>query len=134
MGALSLPETRALKNREILVVEPEGVNPRPLSRVLHRAGARVTTAASGSDALHMAGLGVYEVVVTVRVVPDMDELEFIQSLRSVSPGIHAVRVASEDAAVGEGGVRFGEMDASVSVTAAEEELLDVLCDVLTRSG
>jgi CheY-like chemotaxis protein len=130
MKTLSMPETRRLDNREILVVEPDDDERRRLSLLIHQAGARVTTAANGFEAIHLACLGVFEIVVTITEIPDMDGEVFIQSVRSMAPGTQTVLVIDENPG----------LDASSPsplpgrVSCRRDQVLEVIHAVLSRPG
>jgi CheY-like chemotaxis protein len=130
MRTLSMQETRGLENREILVVEPDDDERTRLSRLIHRAGARVTTAANGYEAIHLACLGVYEVVVTFADIPDMDGESFVQSVRSLAPGTRTVLVV--DGSTGPHASALAPVPGRM--TCRRDQVLEVIQAALAGAG
>jgi CheY-like chemotaxis protein len=90
MKATKTRDPSGLEMREIMVVEPDDETRGRISHFLHRSGARVTTAASVDEAIHLVCLGVYDVVVIGTFLPDMNEQEFVHSIKSLAPWTLAV--------------------------------------------
>ncbi len=125
----SMTETRRLHNREILVVEPDDDERKRLSLLIHQAGARVTTAANGFEAIHLACLGVFDVVVTMAKTPDMDGELFIRSVKSLSPGTQTVLVINEST----------DLDASTTplpgrAACRRDQVLEAILATLEQTG
>jgi CheY-like chemotaxis protein len=131
MTTASARDAGDLKSREILVVEPEDGRRARLSRLIRRAGARVTTAADGLEALPLACLGVYEVVVIGTVIPDMAGAELARSIRSQSPWTQTVQLAEDGSEAGEG-AEGGARGRRVREPPEEERILRVICAALSR--
>lgn len=134
MVTTTLQGLRALENREIMVLEPDDAKCEFLSRIFNRAGARVTMAANGSEAIQMARMGAFEVVVAARAIPDMDGLEFIRSVRGISPDTRTVLVVAGGDSDAAPESWAGAADAVVRRPFSVERVLDVVRAALTRMG
>jgi DNA-binding NtrC family response regulator len=130
MNAMTRRDASDLKRCEILVVEPDDDRRTRLSRLIHRAGARVTTAANGHEAIPLACLGVYEVVVIGTVIPDMEGAEFVRSIKSLSPWTQTVQLAEDGSPVEKD---VGELDEERQDPFAEERVLKIIRAVLERA-
>ncbi|MEO8203794.1 MAG: ATP-binding protein, partial [Betaproteobacteria bacterium] len=84
-GVVNLTDVR------ILVVEDDEVNQVVAQGVLEAAGAVVTLAGSGREALDKVRLGVFDVVMMDLQMPDMDGIETTRRLRA-QPGLAALPV------------------------------------------
>lgn len=60
--------------------------------VLTDAGHEVVTASNGSEALRIAGLSTFGLVITDVLMPEMDGLEIIMVLRKRAPGLKIIAV------------------------------------------
>jgi DNA-binding NtrC family response regulator len=83
-----------LEDVEILVAEDDTDIRELLSRLLAGAGAKVTTAADGAEAIQMASLGVYDLLVTDLRMPEMDGMELIRAVRRAAPRTRIVMITA----------------------------------------
>lgn len=85
---------KELEGVEILVVEDEEDIREFLSQLLRQSGARVTAAATGVEAVQMASMGVYDLVVTDLKMPEMDGMALIRAIRRVAPRTRTVMITA----------------------------------------
>jgi CheY-like chemotaxis protein len=69
----------------ILLVDDDAGLRVPMSYALTLAGHTVTSAADGKSALRLATETPFDIVITDIVMPEMDGLELIRSIRAISP-------------------------------------------------
>nr|WP_255429184.1 response regulator [Ramlibacter albus] len=77
----SVPPDAALAGVEVLLVEDNEINQQVAGEVLFAAGARVTVAGNGQEALDMAAAQQFDVVLMDMHMPVMDGIEATQELR-----------------------------------------------------
>ena len=65
-----------------LVVEDNAASRKMLEKLLQKAGYEVTTAADGSQGLELHDKGLFPIVITDWMLPEMDGLEFCRRLRA----------------------------------------------------
>ena len=89
----------------ILLAEDDDAMRGYLSRALERNGYHVTTAASGTEALHFVESGTFDLLLTDIVMPEMDGIALAQRAQAVEPapkvmfitGFAAVALQANDA-------------------------------------
>lgn len=84
--AITLPDepaasTESLKQKRVLCVEDEFFISELYERALKKAGYAVTTALNGQDGLQIAQTGNYDIVLLDLMVPGMDGMEILRTLR-----------------------------------------------------
>lgn len=125
---------RALEGVEILVAEDEEDIRTFLARLLSDAGARVTTAANGAEAIQMASMGVYDLVVTDLRMPEMDGMNLLRSLRRIVPRTRIVMItAYGDVRTFVEAMGFGA-DAYVRKPFTVNQILSVIQSALAHAG
>lgn len=77
-------------NKHILVVDDEAVVRELLETVLTNKGYRVTTAATGADALRVVKAGAIDLVISDLQMEDADGIELIGQIKQVLPNVPAV--------------------------------------------
>jgi CheY-like chemotaxis protein len=78
----------------VLLVDDDAAILAGLARLLERDGCRVTTAASGSDALARLDTGErYDLIVSDHVMPGISGLDLAQAVRTAHPGTPVVLLA-----------------------------------------
>ncbi len=123
----------ALKDREILVIDDDDDFRAALSRLLREAGARVTTAADTVEALPMAGLGVYEVVIAALRGTDREGVDFVRSVKGGFPRTRILVVTPDDCENGDSDwIRRGA-DVHVRKPFTVQYLLGVIEAALSRN-
>jgi CheY-like chemotaxis protein len=85
--------------RRVLIVDDDELVRESLATVLSGAGFEVGVAADGAEALTLIGRQWYPVIVTDRVMPVIDGIEFVQRLRAVAvaPAYVIMSTGSADA-------------------------------------
>jgi CheY-like chemotaxis protein len=91
-----------MKPKTVLVVDDEETIRALLQEWLGRAGHVVQTAASGREALQLAGKTRFDLVVTDVLMPDGDGLELIAALKTALPSARVLAIS--------GGGRYIEGD------------------------
>ncbi|MHB9053295.1 MAG: response regulator [Thermoleophilia bacterium] len=79
-----------MSKENVLVVDDEEVIRDVCEQILAGEGYRVTTAASGKEALHLVSENAFDAVVTDIMMPDMSGLELLEVIKSTSMDISAV--------------------------------------------
>ena len=77
----------------ILLVDDNDELRKMLERGLTRAGHTVVTAANGSHGLTALDGGTFDLVLTDIVMPDMEGLQFIRSMRKANPTIPVIAMS-----------------------------------------
>ena len=88
----ALAMTMRLKHRILLVEDDEAVRS-VLRRGLERAGYEVREAGEGGAALKLLASGPADLVVTDLVMPKMEGIEFILTLRKTQPRLPAIAIS-----------------------------------------
>lgn len=78
---------------KILLVDDNDVVRHALERVLRHAGHEVTEAADGNVALSLAGRGLFELVITDIVMPNVEGIELIRRLRKNVPSLPIIAIS-----------------------------------------
>jgi two-component system cell cycle response regulator CpdR len=86
----------------VLIIDDEAEVSNALRRVLERAGYQVTTCLSGADGLTSFGLVPTDVVITDIIMPKMNGIALMQSIRSLQPTTRIIAIS--------GGGNFGPLD------------------------
>ena len=101
-NALPLDEVQGLlSGMRILLLDDSEDTVEVLGRLLQMDGATVTTAHSGSEALDLARMFEFDVVLTDISMPEMSGFEFLQALRSLPAQTEVPVVALTGFATGE---------------------------------
>lgn len=79
-----------MAEQNVLVVDDEEVIRDVCSQILSGEGYRVTTAASGKEALHLVSENEYDAVVTDIMMPDMSGLELLEVIKSTNMKVSTV--------------------------------------------
>lgn len=77
----------------ILLVDDDDLSRGTIHQMLERAGHRVTSTASGSEALALFRADRPDLVVTDLIMPDTDGLELIQELRKLDPSARILAIS-----------------------------------------
>jgi len=80
-------------NANILLVDDNAPGLRARKTVLEELGHRISTAATGTDALEQFGGHKFDLVVTDYRMPRMDGLELIAGLRKLAPDVPIVLIS-----------------------------------------
>jgi CheY-like chemotaxis protein/anti-sigma regulatory factor (Ser/Thr protein kinase) len=119
---------------QVLVVDDSAVDRRLVGGLLEKAGMRVSCAVNGADALQHMQQSLPDLVVTDLVMPEMDGLELVTTIRSRYPLVPTVLMTSqgnEDIAVE--ALRRGAAS-YVPKRAVGPELLETVRNVLALSS
>lgn len=79
--------------KSILVIEDDSSVQRMLKLTLERAGYAVTTADNGRVGVRNYHSSLYDVVITDLIMPDMEGIETIISLRKNHPGVKIIAMS-----------------------------------------
>jgi|KBSSwiStaDraftv2_1062776.scaffolds.fasta_scaffold448748_2 CheY-like chemotaxis protein len=85
----------------VLIIDDEAEVSNALRRVLERAGYEVTTCLSGAEGLTSFGLAPTDVVITDIIMPKMNGIALMQSIRSLQPKTRIIAIS--------GGGNFGPL-------------------------
>lgn len=77
----------------ILVVDDEETLRRVMTIVLEKAGHRVLSAASGSEALSLLARQTVDLVISDIVMPETDGIELVQEIRTLYPKIRVISMS-----------------------------------------
>ena len=125
-------EKGELTGFEILVVEDDADSRGFLARLLQDCGARVTTAADGSEAIQAASTGDYDLILTDLRMPEMDGLELTRAVRRLSLGAHVIVItAYGDCASFTNAMDLGA-DAFVRKPFTVDQILEVIRSAMSR--
>jgi len=86
----------------VLIIDDEAEVSNALRRVLERAGFNVTTCLSGAEGLSSFGLAPADVVITDIIMPKMNGIALMQSIRALRPQTRIIAIS--------GGGNFGPID------------------------
>ena len=86
----------------ILIIDDEAEVSQALRRVLERAGFQVTTCLSGAEGLEAFRLSPSDVVITDIIMPKMNGVALMQSIRAHRPATRIIAIS--------GGGNFGPLD------------------------
>jgi len=99
------------KQVNIMVVDDEAGICRNVEKILSKSSYRVTSASSGRDALEKMATGQFDLVISDILMPEMNGLELLKSLKDKWPATKAIMMtayASTDTAVK--AIRLGALD------------------------
>ena len=103
----------------ILIVEDDEVARDYLAKALREAGHTVDVAGNGLEGLHMASSVAVDLAIVDRMLPKLDGLALVQSLRGGDLKTRAYRQMQVEAAIRFCDVLFGHDYASLMSRAAE---------------
>lgn len=81
-----IPADLSITPLDVLVVDDEPVSLAVVARQLTADGHRVVTAESGEEAVEKFGQGVFDLLVTDRVMPGMNGVQLAENVRRMKPG------------------------------------------------
>jgi DNA-binding NtrC family response regulator len=117
---------QSLTGREVLVVRAGADVRDDLARSLRAAGARVSLADTGEDAIALVALGVIEVVIADADLRDMTSRQLIRRVRRASPGTQTVVLAGRATRDDPAWRDASEAEARVLRTDSGVEVLDAV--------
>jgi DNA-binding response OmpR family regulator len=133
-GCLSAGE---LAMARVLVLEDDGALGIVMRSALEAGGHEVMVAADGRIGLRVFGASKFDVVVTDMLMPDMDGIEIVRTLRAYRSSVRIIAIS------GGGALDHGDLlttamrlgaDATLSKPFAPRALLDLVTAVLARPG
>ena len=77
----------------ILIIDDDAAVSRTLSLILTRAGYQVSTVTSGRKGLEMLSEGGFDLVLTDIIMPELDGIEAIRSIRTDHPGLRIIAMS-----------------------------------------
>ena len=80
-------------SKQILVVDDDPQINDLIRRLLERRGYRVASAFNGREALNIYSNGVFDLVITDIIMPEMEGLETIKELRHTDPSVKIIAVS-----------------------------------------
>jgi CheY-like chemotaxis protein len=117
----------------VLLIEDDASVRRLVRRMLERGRHEVTEADNGRAGLDRLGSGVFDLVITDIVMPEMDGIELLIALRKHHPSLRVIAMS--------GGSRTGQMDflgsaekLGASAVLHKPFTLDVLTTAIARAG
>jgi len=113
-----------------MVVDDEESVRDSFQQILTPAGYRVIPVASGKQALRILGAERLDLVVTDLVMPDLDGLELIQSIRRDHPGVKIIAVSGAFGGQYLRAAEFLGADASLMKPVGAERLRRTIQQVL----
>lgn len=78
---------------KILIVDDNAELLSLLNQLIHREGHEVTTAKDGNQALKLAQLQAFDLVITDLIMPEKEGVETILALRRLYPGIRIIAMS-----------------------------------------
>jgi DNA-binding response OmpR family regulator len=78
---------------QVLIIDDEPGIRKLLSMILRRKGYSVETAADGEEGLRKFGQDPADLIITDIIMPDMDGLQVIQTLRRERPGVNIISIS-----------------------------------------
>jgi CheY-like chemotaxis protein len=80
-------------SKQILVVDDDPMVNSLIRRLLEKRGYRVASAFNGKEALNIYSTGVFDLVITDIIMPEMEGLETIKELRHTDPSVKIIAVS-----------------------------------------
>jgi CheY-like chemotaxis protein len=80
-------------SKQILVIDDDPLINDLIRRLLERSGYRVASAFNGREALNIYSNGVFDLVITDIIMPEMEGLETIKELRHTDPSVKIIAVS-----------------------------------------
>jgi CheY-like chemotaxis protein len=80
-------------NKSILIVDDEADIRRALMKVLVREGFSVETASLGEYGVEIARNGIFDLLITDIIMPNMDGVETIRQIREIAPDIKVIAIS-----------------------------------------
>lgn len=121
----------------VLIVDDDEVVRYILRAVLERDGYRVSEAKDGRDGLRQVQEGCPQVVFTDIVMPEVEGMELILTLRSKHPDVAIIAMSGGNTGMGSDYLEMAEKlgaDASFPKPVEPDQVLEVLTTVLRKRG
>jgi CheY-like chemotaxis protein len=133
-GSVATPPSQRSRTAHILLVDDEPINRELTQALLARAVEQVDVAASGAEAVRLAGLQAYDLILMDLQMPGMDGLEATRLIRARPAGARTPIVALTANAVAEDKARCvaAGMDGFLAKPVDAEALLTMVAHALAH--